>query len=1085
MGIFEGNFSSKRKENHVFLCDHPIAQSMSIYSTTTSSFSEIYNKSIKGIKIAYPNAPNRVVKSYTILDLFRATEGVYEYFDGVKKRWQKQTVNIDDARWLIDFYEKYKRGEIILTKENLAQYPQAEHIKNINASIQKSLFFYKKISEIGWLGINDDKNILVKLFFRSNKKYKNNREVVNKGEPKFAVTQRRSTGAQTSFRQNQNFQSESSTNIATYFPPHTGGDENLENVVAAPLDMTYNHNTGRLEAGNRVLLAKVVGDILPAEVDRSIIDDSPYTTMDFYDITGSNYTGQFSTGEAVVLTVENSDPNLFGPNFISCSGATKLEKILVTNRTNNFFKNGDMIKCTNIDGFWIPEPFAGEVQPKPPSFGEWSFSKMIANTDTYFKDNRYYSDGDPPKTFKHSDYEVEARKRFYFNQFWSDLNPAYKDIIKNNASWSNTEGFSPIDFIPSKRYYISSVYDQLPVDNGGWSDVSVISKTNMKLAEKGDSVLFESDCPFFWGPLFSDGYYSLTFNTGIFDNASFKAYGYINNPENIKSTGLPLNGDVKDINHLPAETVGNILDFRDIIYNYEDLGKTSGIPINKYHNPTFYGSEIVSKNKLQFVPMTAEFAGHNDRWATENILLQYKNQRDFYISVREFFSQFYGIAVTDKYYFGNMFDRVGERQTYTPIVTKVNDQCAIYDKDVIANLGVEGVNVNTVAYDCFIRQKPTSVPIGAPVYFQDTGDYLGANCVGIISAKNTFSKRGGGIVNLAVSHVNIGLATYKQATGGVTNDTVLFWDNFTNYFLGVNSKPWATNRGNPQWGSTTDDINSFGTTALHARVFDAWPSGQTIFDPRYFSVLHFNPGLLGSTDGDSTVDFKEPYAVLQQPDQSPVILELGSTIVNNELGKIQLQKNTCRRGQLISANGFKYNKKTFGLYANTSITYKLDNDNSDFGGTKFKKGNVIECINGVLIEVMGVDENGTIVSFRVRKIGEDFSLPNSFPIAIVVRSPEGGLSARINFNGYQVVKVEKTDLPPKEHTSGPTRLTYSTNGVGYISGTKETQINLESNDSGQYDLFLHFHNDITHTHMFEYSTYQTVGFGQYLDMTIT
>ena len=34
----------------------------------------------------------------------------------------------------------------------------------------------------------------------------------------------------------------------------------------------------------------------------------------------------------------------------------------------------------------------------------------------------------------------------------------------------------------------------------------------------------------------------------------------------------------------------------------------------------------------------------------------------------------------------------------------------------------------------------------------------------------------------------------------------------------------------------------FGCTALHARVFSAWPRNQTVYDSRFFSVFHFNPG---------------------------------------------------------------------------------------------------------------------------------------------------------------------------------------------------------------------------------------------------
>ena len=65
------------------------------------------------------------------------------------------------------------------------------------------------------------------------------------------------------------------------------------------------------------------------------------------------------------------------------------------------------------------------------------------------------------------------------------------------------------------------------------------------------------------------------------------------------------------------------------------------------------------------------------------------------------------------------------------------------------------------------------------------------------------------------------------------------------------------------------------------------------------------------------------------------------------------------------------------------------------------------------------------------------------------------------------------------------KLTYASRNQGYINKTKETSITLDKNNTGQYDCFFHFHNDITHTPMLEYAGSQIAGFAQYLDMTIT
>ena len=60
-------------------------------------------------------------------------------------------------------------------------------------------------------------------------------------------------------------------------------------------------------------------------------------------------------------------------------------------------------------------------------------------------------------------------------------------------------------------------------------------------------------------------------------------------------------------------------------------------------------------------------------------------------------------------------------------------------------------------------------------------------------------------------------------------------------------------QGYQRWGSSGDSQTDFGTTAGYAKVYDAWPEEQTIFDPRYFAVMHFNPGTLLTVPGGSFV----------------------------------------------------------------------------------------------------------------------------------------------------------------------------------------------------------------------------------------
>ena len=66
----------------------------------------------------------------------------------------------------------------------------------------------------------------------------------------------------------------------------------------------------------------------------------------------------------------------------------------------------------------------------------------------------------------------------------------------------------------------------------------------------------------------------------------------------------------------------------------------------------------------------------------------------------------------------------------------------------------------------------------------------------------------------------------------------------TDQLLGVNFETTLTepDEPRPQWGQLSDEINSYNTTTLHARIVDAWPEHLTVFDPRCFAVHHFMPG---------------------------------------------------------------------------------------------------------------------------------------------------------------------------------------------------------------------------------------------------
>jgi len=81
--------------------------------------------------------------------------------------------------------------------------------------------------------------------------------------------------------------------------------------------------------------------------------------------------------------------------------------------------------------------------------------------------------------------------------------------------------------------------------------------------------------------------------------------------------------------------------------------------------------------------------------------------------------------------------------------------------------------------------------------------------------------------------------------------------------------------------------------------------------------------------------------------------------------------------------------------------------------------------------------------------------------------------------------IPKVDAGPREH-GGIKRLTTGTGGdSGRITGLSTSEFGLNPNDTGQYDAYFFFHNDISHTFMFQYSGSQYPGFAQYITMNIS
>ena len=291
----------------------------------------------------------------------------------------------------------------------------------------------------------------------------------------------------------------------------------------------------------------------------------------------------------------------------------------------------------------------------------------------------------------------------------------------------------------------------------------------------------------------------------------------------------------------------------------------------------------------------------------------------------------------------------------------------------------------------------------------------------------------------------------------------------------------------PQWGDSnrTDDIDSLGTTALHIRVFEAWPVNQTIFLGMLYTPLHFNPSttlykkvVSYSEDGvasianeldsnnkpieaRSTVDFQIPT----YKDQS--IIQAGSDVNKDLVAPISDWKwSKCRRSQLLTGGGFVYLKPVFAV-----SSCDIDTNNP---GSGYVNGTIFTFPDGSTYKVTSLGENNKITVGKFNhNYDDDFLLKTDVPGLLSLnvsptKSESSGTGAKFILKFTVAFKIGY-DKPPQE-IAPITRISRSSNGNAYpnsngdgpADGVLTTSISLENSNTNNYDVFYFFHNDPTH-----------------------
>lgn len=387
-------------------------------------------------------------------------------------------------------------------------------------------------------------------------------------------------------------------------------------------------------------------------------------------------------------------------------------------------------------------------------------------------------------------------------------------------------------------------------------------------------------------------------------------------------------------------------------------------------------------------------------------------------------------------------------------------------------------NVTTVPYDYYVKSKFDNSIIGPnDAYISSDGDNQGAECQGIITARTKILRSGGGAITFETVN-NFGMVGTVTAN---RQDSTLSILPIGGVGVALGSAgSFTVNPRTKVWGNREEGPENFGITALHVQLFDYWPPEQTLYIAPYFTILHFNGGVFGSSAIRETKWFRPKPSQVNVPNYNDPVAgtPTDQMIADEELVSAKVDKlsyegvdfrvptyggffdggdsvkvgvllgpddnlrpreywnvETNARGLLLSDGGATSVRIALG------VAYKEEDgdmlpDRYDIieGGEGFDVGQKVTSITGgVMIEITSTSENGVITGFKfagknteefsLGNLGEggyelgDFDDPQDFPKTFSFLSgATGGVTARIKFTRCKTYRKKEYHRAPERYT---------------------------------------------------------------------
>lgn len=1026
-----GNYYGDSCDNHYFVTNDPVMVHLGLGTFTKKNIDNAL-KTIKekyGTDISDEDFYNDLNNNQTIDLLFiirNSSNWTATTFNKGGGSYSSITQSWSALSTMIDTFEE---KVLILTKDHG---DKATHKAEVNSARRwisaniGSIQHGDRCYELRGALLSNDSNVSTRLYFHvpgSNSSVGDpaERVVAQRGLPCLSAVATSSTGLK--YSKDKTRRARISGHPGTFIKPSSLSGDVSSDLATGNIRLSYNEGLGMWESC-QTILARLITELpapenKPFQVPEEGADGFLETEQDaneFYNRGSKFFTGNFTTGIAIPVSTHNGNPYQFGPNVIVDYNEKRIEKIRVVNRSDKIFTEGTLVLCTLIGAEWIVQEFGNPANGLPVQLGAWTFSKLIANSDSFFRRQNKNED-----LLSVSKYEEWSRTNFY--RQWASSSPSLASYHDVQDIMDLNKIDSTLKVNPSNGYFINPSEDSAQYFIKGTS----AERVNR---EQGGFAL-GVDLPLFWGAMFPDGYYQGDGGGGGFAG-----------PFDEIPADMAVRGEFDEDGNSKSSPRPKIEYLQQLLEGQATLPSAFSTYLNDQWEGTGIGLTPKNPNKVQFSPLSAEMVVHAD----QQVVIGTPNSKK--ATLKEFVDTTYN-PNGDPHLFGNMFDR--------------------FSTSKMLNYPT------TIPYDEYNTTLPLTKPSGNPRVFTD-GDSQddGLQLVGITAAINRFTKPGGGAFNIEVFE-DIGIPQFTSVTAGqapaFNGVAALF--GFTSFSGGTDPRTY----GFPQWGNSADSYNNFGTTALHCRIFDSWPRKDTIWDTRYFSVLHFAPNPEPGED-NALFDFEYPNSAV-------------GTAINKD-SSVTFYKDTIARRKLLP---FRCRIPTISLDPSSMV---IANAGSNLKAAPYK-----EVRNGIEMDVEVTNGSVTGVTFTNGKFIEDdrsvhleqktgrYLKPNSFSGQYIDDSGNEYTGYIINFGNAVLVfqgivrNVVYECFAPRDH-GGIKRLTSATGGdSGRITGTKTSEFALAPNSSNKYEAYFFFHNDISHTIMTQQGGSQIPGFLQYVLLTIS